>query len=101
MKSAEVIIFEGADPREFSRVDAVAREPALEGLADYPGFESMSVFEDPSLGTIHLFMAFATERDRLGANQALEQLSRVLALATGAKKVRRVVCNVFRARKRV
>jgi hypothetical protein len=101
MRSAEVIIFEGADPREFSRVDAVAREPALEGLAGYPGFESMSVYEDASLGTIHLFMTFATERDRLGANAALEQISRVVALASGAKKMRRIVCNVFRAPKHV
>jgi hypothetical protein len=100
MKAAEVIVFEGADPREFSRVDGIARERALDGLADYPGFESMSVFEDPSLGTIHIIMTFATDHNRLGANSALEQIARVVALASGARAVRRFGCSVFRARNR-
>ncbi len=100
MRAAEVIVFEGADPREFSRVDAIARDRAVEGLADYPGFESMSVFEDAELGTLHILMMFATEHDRLGANSALEQISRVVALASGAKKVRRWGCRVFRTPKR-
>lgn len=100
MRAAEVIVFEGADPREFSRVDALARDRALEGLADYPGFESMTVFEDASLGSIHLVITFATDHDRLGANSALEQISRVVALASGTKKVRRFGCPVFRAPKR-
>ncbi|WP_375765023.1 hypothetical protein NR798_25240 [Archangium gephyra] len=100
MRAAEVIVFEGADPREFSRVDTLARDRALEGLAEYPGFESMSVFEDDSLGTIHLLVTFATDHDRLAANSALEQISRVVALASGAKKVRRFGCPVFRAPRR-
>jgi hypothetical protein len=99
MKAAEVIVFEGADPREFSRVDAVARERALEGLSDYPGFKSMTVFEDPVLGTIHLVLTFATEYDRLETNPAIDQISRVVALALGARSVRRFGCPVFRARK--
>jgi len=100
MRAAEVIVFEGADPQVFSRIDAIARERALEGLADYNGFESMSVFEDPVLRTIHMVVTFATDHDRLTANLTLEQISRVVALASGAKDVRRFGCRVFRARKR-
>ncbi|EPX62458.1 hypothetical protein D187_008646 [Cystobacter fuscus DSM 2262] len=99
MKAAEVIVFEGADPREFTRVDAIARERALEGLSDYPGFKSMTLFEDSSLGTLHLILTFATEYDRLETNSAIEQISRVVALALGARTVRRFGCPVFKARK--
>ncbi|HYO59558.1 hypothetical protein [Archangium sp.] len=94
MRVAEVIVFDETDPQEFSRVDKIARDRALETFAGYPGFESMSVFEDRSTGTVYTFLVFATEHERLGAAKALEQISRVVALAAGAKGVRRFACPV-------
>ena len=94
MQVVEVFVTEGIAPGRFALVAGIANERILETLSGYDGFVEFAVFVDEGAGTSFAHVTFRDERALAGASKALDQLSRVVALALEARAARRYRCTV-------